>query len=224
MPITLQPDIVSRKAVSRGFLRGAEKGVGSGVFSLVPSRSIDLIPFPFRSWGWGRFCDAENATAGRLGRRPTVRPTDGSGERSVGRHGGACLRRAMFRTRTASQRIDRPRHHAACQRGAMFNAEGRGSPSDATGLAVLNTAPPGRAGRWRGGETRTQPSGVERGSTLASSVAAPAGLTTTTAITLSWSPNTRMSSSRLNRNRATTFWARRSAKPRKQPARTIPIG
>jgi hypothetical protein len=99
-----------------------------------------------------------------------------------------------------------------------------GSPSNATGLAVLNTAPPGRAGRWRGGETRTQPSGVERGSTLASSVAVPAGLKTTTAITLSWSPNTRMSSSRLHRNRATTCWARRSANPRKQSARTIPIG
>jgi hypothetical protein len=70
----------------------------------------------------------------------------------------------------------------------MFNAEGRGSPSDATGLAVLNTAPPGRAGRWRGGETRTQPPGVERGRTLASSVAAPAGLTTTTAITLVLEP------------------------------------
>jgi hypothetical protein len=52
-------------------------------------------------------------------------------------------------------------------------AEGRGSPSDATRRAVLNTAPPGQAGRWREGETSSQPSGVERGSTLASSVAAP---------------------------------------------------
>jgi hypothetical protein len=47
-----------------------------------------------------------------------------------------------------------PRHHAACQRGAVFTAEGRGSPSDATRHAVLNTAPPAPsrypAGRWRG--------------------------------------------------------------------------
>ena len=96
------------------------------------------------------FCRTGKAVAERRGRSPTVRPTDGSGERCVGCHGGACLRRAVFRTRPASRRIDRPRHHAACQRGAMFMAEGRGIPSDATRRAVLNTAPPGRAGRWRG--------------------------------------------------------------------------
>jgi len=51
-------------------------------------------------------------------------------------------------------------------------AKGRGIQSDATRRAEVNTAPPGRAGRWREGETRPQPSGVERGYTLASSVAA----------------------------------------------------
>ncbi len=70
-----------------------------------------------------------------------------------------------------------PRHHAACQRGAMFMAEDRGSPSDTTKHAVLNTAPPAPggypAGRWRGGGTKPQPSGCEHGSTLASSVVAP---------------------------------------------------
>jgi hypothetical protein len=65
------------------------------------------------------------------------------------------------------------RHHAACQRGAMFKSQCHGSLSDSTRRVVLNTAPPGRAGRWRGAQTRTQRSGAERGSTLASSVAAP---------------------------------------------------
>ena len=87
------------------------------------------------------FCRTGKAVAERRGRSPTVRPTDGSGERCVGCHGGACLRRAVFRTRPASRRIDRPRHHAACQRGAMFMAKGRGIPSDATRRAILNTAP-----------------------------------------------------------------------------------
>jgi hypothetical protein len=96
---------------------------------------------------------AEGYHSGKARTKPNQRPADGSGEGCVGCHGGACLRRAIFRTRDASRRIDRPRRHAACQRGAMFMAEGRGSPSGATRRAVLNTAPPGPAGRWRGSST-----------------------------------------------------------------------
>ena len=124
--------------------------------------------------GAARFlCGPGDAIARRVGRSRAARPTDGFGQRRSRRHGGACLRRAMFRTRTAFQRIDRPRHHAARQRGAMFKAEGRGSPSDATRRAVLNTAPPGRAGRWRRRTMRTRRSGVEHGSTATSAVVAP---------------------------------------------------
>jgi len=85
----------------------------------------------------------------------------------------------MFSTRNASHPCDRSRHHAACQRGAMFNAEGQHTPNDATRRKVLNTAPPGRAGRWRRRTMSTRWSGAERRSTLASSVAAPRPILTT---------------------------------------------
>ena len=34
-----------------------KNGVGCGVFSLCQSRPIDLIPFLFRVWGWGKLPD-----------------------------------------------------------------------------------------------------------------------------------------------------------------------
>ena len=100
--------------------------------------------------------------------------------RTAQRHGEACLRRAMFRTRNAPAQP--PRHHAACRRGAMFPAGCCGWPMP---------APRGAASRWSrkhrptrtsravaGSSAQGQRSGCEHGSTVASTVVAlDAGLT-----------------------------------------------
>ncbi|GEM_PF-1645975 len=100
-----------------------------------------------------RECDSRQTPS-----KPTTTGTEGSGQRMYRRHGGACLRRAMFSTRNASPNPP-PRHHAACLRGAMFNRGWRRCqsrrrvppPTECHG----NIAPPGRAGRWRGSGRRT---------------------------------------------------------------------
>jgi hypothetical protein len=51
-------------------------------------------------------------------------------------------------------------------------AEGHGCPSLVTRRVAWNTAPPGRARRWRGGETQPHRSGAEHGSTATSAVVA----------------------------------------------------
>jgi len=77
------------------------------VFSAGVAPAISAVPV--NRWGGvvsreepHVFCDAEPAIAERAGRNRAARPTDGSGRCCIWRHGGACLRRTMFRTRTVS--------------------------------------------------------------------------------------------------------------------------
>jgi hypothetical protein len=115
-------------------------------------------------------------SSGRRGPGPTVRPADGSGQRTVRRHDGACLRRAMFRTRNASPESATPPPRCL---PAWSDVHGRGprfpERRDQTrGIEHRSTRTqwiPGRA--VAGSFTKGRRSGCEHGSTLASSVVAP---------------------------------------------------
>jgi hypothetical protein len=123
-------------------------------------------------------CRFRECDSGQTRPKRTIMGTEGSGQRSVGRHGGACLRRAMFSTRNAA-----PESAATPPRclSAWSGVPATLPPLPiCTSSAVVDRVPqehrPSRtSGSGSGGREKGTPSDSEHGSTVASTVVACGG-------------------------------------------------
>jgi len=121
------------------------------------------------------FCRFRQCDSGPTRTKRTIMGTEGSGQRRFCRHGGACLRRAMFSTRNAPRESVAPPPRCL---SAWSGVQATSPPLPiCTSSAAADRVPkkhrPTRTSRdGGGGRGKDTPSGSEHGSTVASTVVA----------------------------------------------------